>query len=587
MDEATARTARLGAATVDWLTARRSAAVIAALDAAGVDHSGIGATGFSHEPMANAGSAGAAMTWVGATIGVPLILSGLTGRVGDPVDLSGEPLTSHDETTIGGQRTVADTTAVFKGHISGSTVIVDGYVTQTSTTTDAQGAVSTGTYRARVRAELEACPDASGMVALHMEVDLSSSTSDAGSFSAHASSVQQGQVGEDAYLQGRTEALDVSQDVTDPSGRRSTGSSRRSVSLVDLPNGGGVDRVVDSSGSVGEGTMDPAESIRWGNFMQMTTFIASVLAYKDAQKAWRGGKCVKVESSEHSRNVAAEDTIHLDATPVHVIDGSHLDKPIVATIAGTQSILPEGTEQPAPASFTYIAGPDIGDKGTVTLTSTSNRGIGTLIIEFTVQPAVVIELEIDSKVIPTLLVGFKVQDGSATATGRIRLEQSAPGHWRGNGTLGSRTRSSPGGCQTVHVAGSGSYGWQVRDVVVGPDVAAGDIVVDMDAGTGAEQPDAFTANACPTTLSGVMNTWENAFFIVYNQKKGPNGLRVTGWTLKATHDTWTYGGLVATANWSGSCPTMSVETGSDPLAVPGLLECTDKTKFRLWAVPAP
>ncbi len=41
--------------------------------------------------------------------------------------------------------------------------------------------------------------------------------------------------------------------------------------------------------------MDPAESTRWGNFVQMTSMMASSRAFRDAQEAWRGGKCVEVE----------------------------------------------------------------------------------------------------------------------------------------------------------------------------------------------------------------------------------------------------------------------------------------------------
>ena len=320
--------------------------------------------------------------------------------------------------------------------------------------------------------------------------------------------------------------------------------------------------------------MDPAESTRWGNFVQMTSMMASSRAFRDAQEAWRGGKCVEVESSERSRDVEADDTVRFEAWPVHAIEGGRLAKPVVATLAGSVSILPEGTKQDAPAPLTYISGPEVGEHGTVTMMSTSNRGIGKLDVTFTVAVAVVLELEIASKVTPTALTGMAVVDGSATAKGRIRLTEAEPDHWRGNGTLTSKTTSKRAGCRTVHVRGNGSYDWQVRDVVAGPDIGVGDIVVDIDAGTAVESPDGFTAYTCPVNLEGTMNTWENAFFEVYRAKYGPNGLRVTDWTLSATADTWKQGGLVATATWTGTCLD------------PALLACTDKTTFKIWAVLA-
>jgi hypothetical protein len=149
------------------------------------------------------------------------------------------------------------------------------------------------------------------------------------------------------------------------------------------------------------------------------------------------------------------------------------------------------------------------------------------------------------------------------------------------------TKSKKAGCRTVHVRGNGAYDWQVRDVVAGPDITAKDIVVDIDSGPAAESPDGFTAFNCPVTLEGTMNTWENAFFVTYHAKKNVNGLRVTGWTLNATTDTWKQGGLVATAKWTGRCPettTIPAVQGQPEIEIPAVIQCTDKTTFKIWAV---
>ena len=64
---------------------------------------------------------------------------------------------------------------------------------------------------------------------------------------------------------------------------------------------------------------------------------------------------------------------------VHVVhrDGQELDAPVEVTFSGTQSLDPRRIEH-APGKLTYVAGEQQGDRASVTLTSTSRRGIGKL-----------------------------------------------------------------------------------------------------------------------------------------------------------------------------------------------------------------
>ena len=239
LDAAGGATAAAGDATVEWLTEQRTVAVRADLDAAGVDTSGVARTGIGGAHLAAVGSDRAAgvttaagMAWLGTTVGVPLTMSGLTGRIGETVNSSNDPTTSHDEATINGNRVASDTTSRFRGRLSGSTVTVDGEVTQTSTTTDPQGVViATTSYTSRLHAELKACPDANGVVTLTLEMNLSSSASGAGTstFAMDATTRQTGQVGEDAWLQETLEEIEVEQGVTAADGTQTTGSSSRSI----------------------------------------------------------------------------------------------------------------------------------------------------------------------------------------------------------------------------------------------------------------------------------------------------------------------------------------------------------------------
>jgi hypothetical protein len=197
------------------------------------------------------------------------------------------------------------------------------------------------------------------------------------------------------------------------------------------------------------------------------------------------------------------------------------------------------------------------------------------------EGTLILELEIDSTVTPTLVSGYGVVQGKATANGRIQLSRgdATTGPWTGDGTLSSQTTSGTGGCPGVHIAGQGAYDWVVRAAIAGPEVTnAADIAVDMDAGPGNEQPDQFTLNDCVTSFSGQMNTWENQFFTAYRHLYGANGLHIGDWSLQATADTWKTGGLVATATWSGTCAT-----NLSPLEQMAFA-CTDATTFKLWAV---
>ncbi len=184
-----------------------------------------------------------------------------------------------------------------------------------------------------------------------------------------------------------------------------------------------------------------------------------------------------------------------------------------------------------------------------------------------------IELEIDSKITVRQITGYLVVEGVASASGRIGLEGNPEtGIWHGVGTLVSKTTSGRGGCGSIHIEGEGAYDWVVREAVVSPGIAAEQIVVHMDSGPIAENPDKFEIDACPTGFDGLLNTWENSFFQVHRADFKAKGFEVGGWTLQATEATWQTGGLIATASWTGSC-------GSTPI-----VDCTDDTTFRLYAV---
>lgn len=106
----------------------------------------------------------------------------------------------------------------------------------------------------------------------------------------------------------------------------------------------------------------------------------------DAESFWRDGKCIEVVVDPKGGDVEANSTTSVVATLKQRFDGSELDKPVTATLIGVTALDPAGEPQPAPATFTYTAGPDVGNKGEVKFESISNRGIGRTTVTFTVKP---------------------------------------------------------------------------------------------------------------------------------------------------------------------------------------------------------
>jgi hypothetical protein len=206
------------------------------------------------------------------------------------------------------------------------------------------------------------CPDASGVVVLKLETDIESSASGEAGFSAHSSMEQRGQVGDDAWLASGSESEQIDVTTTTPGGSPQRGTLQRTLTTSAGPQG--------SFGSVTGGTGQTSGSAH---------------AFGLAQQKWRDGACVEIRATESSREVAPNEVVPFTATPRHKIEGVDLDKRVVATLTGRLAVDPAGVEQDPPAAVTYTAPSEVDDGGTVTLKSTSNRGIGTLDLTFVVK----------------------------------------------------------------------------------------------------------------------------------------------------------------------------------------------------------
>ena len=85
------------------------------------------------------------------------------------------------------------------------------------------------------------------------------------------------------------------------------------------------------------------------------------------------------------------ETVQFEARPWQKVEGVELAKNIIADFSGKSSAEPLGAPIPSPILVSFTAGPRTNDTGTITLTSTSNRGIGTLDITFRVKGGWIID----------------------------------------------------------------------------------------------------------------------------------------------------------------------------------------------------
>lgn len=392
LDHHAGLTDAIGPELQGWLLERRSVAFTAALEAAGIDPSGVGPTALSAERVAAAdgGSGGAA--WIGSIITGALALNAGMSHVGPG---SGEPGRSgtfdSTETQTEGDRQVTMTVHLTTQlTVSGSLVVADADATETDTAVSVSTGARIGSavHRTHIHAEATVCPDANGVVELRVEIEISTDGSGmpgGSSFNVNATTLQQGHVDDDAYLTSEDTSTDAQFDETSADGTTQSGSATTTATFTYGPRGHGYDTSagVPSTGSL-TGDMDPSEATGFLRFVQMTAAMLTATAFDEAQKQWRNGKCVAIEASEHSRKVGPNDVIQFTAQPVHKIDGGNLDKPVVATFSGEKSIDPLDTPVDAPAAFTFIAS-QRETSGFITLTSTSNRGIGTLALTFEVE----------------------------------------------------------------------------------------------------------------------------------------------------------------------------------------------------------
>jgi hypothetical protein len=332
---------------------------------------------------------------VGLGMALGLALVGLGDSSGPPLN-GNISLDSTGETVENGERSVGVVTMELSTSTAGSTFEADVEIGVDVTVTDAATGVlkRTGSFQSGGKIKLGFCPDADGKIKGSVRMSLSGGTSDAGSGTLVIEAEVTGTVGEDAYLQTidmvgqstMTTTVNGSTRRLDSTGTLSTTVDRSGQLDVDATRGGFV--------TVGErGSLTQADADEASNQITFAAGIAVWLVGDRAQGMWRSGACVEIRATEQSRAVRKNQLVQFEARPWHKIEGRELAKKIVPEFTGKASLDPVDIAVQSPVLLSFKAGPRERDKGTIMLTSTSNRGIGKLTIEFTVYGGWVIDGE--------------------------------------------------------------------------------------------------------------------------------------------------------------------------------------------------
>lgn len=330
--------------------------------------------------------------------------------------------TSTSERTVSGRREVATTTMRIASSLANGRISATVEFGVDVTTYDAATGQQTGTmsYHSSGTIDMDLCPDASGKVRGRVSMELRGNTASAGSMDVTVDAEVIGEVGDDAYLHSVEAHGTTSESSTTASQGTRSSTVSGSMSGPVGQTGGYAPGDMTSQGQVDAETGEPMTAAELDDrFATIGTAIRVAVSEigEKAQEQWRGGACVEIRSTERSRDVAVNELVQFEARVFHKIEQVELTKQIVPTFAGEASLDPVDIPVTPPVLLSYKAAARVDRTGTVTLTSTSNRGIGTLDLAFR-----------------TRANGWKVDQPSGG--GRLLGQHCGdpPGEWKVDGT---------------------------------------------------------------------------------------------------------------------------------------------------------
>jgi hypothetical protein len=337
-------------------------------------------------PVLTAGAGGAGV--MGLAMAGSMINTALQSASSPSGSNSGS-VSGTQSTTADGETTTGTVSFSLATSTSGSTIEGDVSIGVDVTVTDAaSGALlRTGHFKSQGRIKLDFCPDANGKVHGHVSMTIEGGVSGGGAAGIVVEADVVGTVGDDAYL-NEVEITGQSTQSTTTAASRSPRTVTTSMGYRASVGRNGLPTYQQNSATgqgTGPGDLTDAEVDQ--GYRQITTAAAmAIWVMGDAAQAkWRNGACVEIRSTERSRDVQKNELVQFESKVWHRIEGVELNKNIVNSFAGTQSLDPVDIPVPAPVTNSFKAGPESDDTGTVTMTSTSNRGIGELTLTFRVK----------------------------------------------------------------------------------------------------------------------------------------------------------------------------------------------------------
>jgi hypothetical protein len=191
--------------------------------------------------------------------------------------------------------------------------------------------------------------------------------------------------GDDAHLLRIETTLDMAADAHGPGANGSPDAfdwtATQTLPIVMNPSGS-----TTSEGGSGLSAQGTGAERAAGSMFNSSATAQLLLAQigRETETFWRSGKCIELTPSRDTGTVDPNEEVDLSVTAAGKFQSAEIAQSMTATFSGAQSLDPTGEPVPYPPTFTFIAGPNEGDKGTIDLQQVSNRGIGKRSVEFTV-----------------------------------------------------------------------------------------------------------------------------------------------------------------------------------------------------------
>lgn len=234
------------------------------------------------------------------------------------------------------------------------------------------------TQRRKVTGDV--CPDAAGSLVVEFEVSnrvAATSGRASGAAAIELAATATGAVNDAASL--TTIDIDARQQTTAPgtAGKPVFVDTSMGLRAGDLASESGYDVITTTRpatlnrSSQGASSADQDSLNREG----MTAIIEMVRSYFRAlEDLWKNGRCVEVVA-ESPGQVEPGSSHDVKVAVRHKLDGTSLSVPVDVSLQGGDSVSPERIDE-APGSLTYRASEKSPDSATISLVSTSRRGIG-------------------------------------------------------------------------------------------------------------------------------------------------------------------------------------------------------------------